>query len=1491
MLLLGTTSTLSAAQIVAAPGSGAQVIQTQNGLAQVNIARPSAAGVSVGTFSQFDVPAKGAILNNSPTLVQTQQAGYINGNPNLSPGQSARIIVNQVMSNSPSQLHGYTEVAGARAEVVIANPSGIVVDGAGFINTSRAILTTGTPNFGANGSLAGFNVTGGNITVQGAGLNASNVDQVDLLARAVQVNAAIYANNLNVIAGASSIDHDSLNATSIAGNGAAPSVAIDVSALGGMYANRIFLSSNEYGVGVSTNGVLAAQAGDLTLKSNGQLVLAGQTNASGSINASARDGIANTGTTYAQGNVIATTSGALTNTGILAAQHDTTINAGSVASTGTLGAGVNQDGTIANSGELNVLATGAVVATGRNEGGGNTTIRGASVNLAGSNTSANSALTLAANSGDMNLANATTTAGGALNVTAAGTLTNDGGKLSSGGSMQVSAGNVSNANGQLVSQSTLDLHTAGNVNNRGGTMQAAARESIRAASLDNTAGRIVSLNADGMSLTATGAFVNGAGGLIGTNGALGVSAGALSNQGQLTAAGDATVNAQSIDNHAGSMTAGGALGVTIPGALNNAGGTLSGATATVSAASIDNTNGDIEGDALAVSTPGNLVNRGGKITQFGASNQTISAGGVLDNTGGTISSNASNLSVGAQSVTNDSGTIQHAGTGTLTVNSRGALSNAAGQIVTNGALALQAVLALNNAQGVMQAARRADVRGASLNNTGGRIVSLNADGLTRTYSEQSLSNGKSQHAKSSYDEQANASNVSAGGDVVLAAGQNGGGNLAVLGSNVTADKGGVALISTGDVTVGSVSETHDAQGWSHSDSSGFLSKTTTSDVNSSHQVIANGSTISGDTVTGKAGRDMTISGSTVAATHDVSLDAARDLTITTTQDTSRSSSFHQETKTGLGASGGAGISYGTNDQKDTTHDASVTNNGSLIGSTDGSVHLSAGNDLHVTGSELIAAKDLIGKGANVTIDAATDTAHHDEKHEVSQSGFTLAIKAPVIDAISNTVDQAHAAGESKDDRAAALHGIAAASGAVDAFGAAGGAAGSLANGQAPSAKVELSYGSSHSESTFAQDSTTSRGSNVVAGGTASFKATGNAEVGSGNVTIAGSNVNANDVILNARNQVNLVSSADTDSNRSTNESSSGSIGVSYGIGQGSGGFGVSASMSMANGNSNSDTVVHHNTHINAGNSTTIVSGGDTNIVGANVDARQVKVDVGGNLNIASEQDTSHSAAHQSSAGGGFSISQGGGSASVSVQNGNAHGDYAGVAEQSGIHAGDGGFDINVAKNTDLKGAVIASDADASKNTLNTGTLTFSDIHNHSDYTATSTGISAGGTTGDGGNNYATTGQTSGKDTGGALPTFAHDSGSSNATTRSAVSAGTINVTDNDHQTQDIASLSRDTMNTNGHVTKLPDVSAILNNQADLMNAVTAAAAAVARRVGDYADSKFKETGDPRWLKAEPIGRRCKRQAGRSWAAWVQADWAGQREVRRVRSSRRNRLTS
>ncbi|WP_157660994.1 filamentous hemagglutinin N-terminal domain-containing protein, partial [Burkholderia ubonensis] len=359
----------SSAQIAPTPGTNTHVIQTQNGLPQVNIAAPSGAGVSVNTYNQFDVQKNGAILNNSPTIVQTQQAGYINGNPNFGPGQSARIIVNQVNSANPSQLRGYVEVAGSRAEVILANPSGIVVDGGGFINTSRATLTTGQPYYGADGSLGGFNVTRGLISVQGAGLNAANVDQVDLISRAVQANAAMYAKNLNVVAGANQVNHDTLAATPIAGEGAAPAIAIDVSQLGGMYSNRILLVSNENGVGVANAGTIAAQAGDLTLQSNGQLVLTGKTTASGNLIATANS-IQNTGTTYAQQNVNVSTGGALSNSGTLAAQQNTTVNAGSINSTGTLGAGVNNDGSVGKGGDLNVSSTGQLTATGRNVAGG-----------------------------------------------------------------------------------------------------------------------------------------------------------------------------------------------------------------------------------------------------------------------------------------------------------------------------------------------------------------------------------------------------------------------------------------------------------------------------------------------------------------------------------------------------------------------------------------------------------------------------------------------------------------------------------------------------------------------------------------------------------------------------------------------------------------------------------------------------------------------------------------------------------------------------------------------------------------------------------------------------------------------------------------------------------------------------------------------------------------------------------------------------------------
>ncbi len=175
---------------------------------------------------------------------------------------------------------------------------------------------------------------------------------------------------------------------------------------------------------------------------------------------------------------------------------------------------------------------------------------------------------------------------------------------------------------------------------------------------------------------------------------------------------------------------------------------------------------------------------------------------------------------------------------------------------------------------------------------------------------------------------------------------------------------------------------------------------------------------------------------------------------------------------------------------------------------------------------------------------------------------------------------------------------------------------------------------------------------------------------------------------------------------------------------------ISALLSKFNGEANSDSTFQNHSHINASNTAVIVSG---------------------DLNIASVQDTSESSAHQQSVGGGFSASMGGASGSFSYSRGNASGNYAGVVEQAGIQAGSGGFDINVAGNTDLKGSYIASTADPSKNQLTTGTLTFSDIQNHSDYSANSFGFGGGGSFGNDGANERTTGPNSGKNTGGIAP--------------------------------------------------------------------------------------------------------------------------------------------
>jgi filamentous hemagglutinin len=699
--------------------------------------------------------------------------------------------------------------------------------------------------------------------------------------------------------------------------------------------------------------------------------------------------------------------------------------------------------------------------------------------------------------------------------------------------------------------------------------------------------------------------------------------------------------------------------------------------------------------------------------------------------------------------------------------------------------------------------------------------------------------------------------VTSEGKILIAAGR----DLNATAANVSA-QGSLTALAGGHVNLNAGVQSASAYDEHDVKEHGVLSSKSTHTIDESRYTDAVGTTLSGETVDVSAGNNLTAGAATIAGTGDVTLEAGDDMRITTADTASHEYHFKNVKKSGLG-SAGAGISYGKRETTDTSVDQATGARGSLVGSIEGSVLLRAGNKLHVTGSEFIAAQDVTGVAKEVKVDASQASRHYEETHEMKSSGISLAVKSPVIDAIQNVNRQAQGAGKSQHGRAAALHGIAAAGGVADLAGAANGMTSALSGGEKPEAKVELSVGSSRSKSTFVSDGTQHNGSTVKAGGTAQFVATGEKSAGQGNVTIEGSAIAAKDVSLLATDKVNLLNSTDTERTRSTNESKSASAGVSFGTN----GWGVSAAMSRAWGDGNSDAQMRKNAHIVASDTATIVSGGDTNIVGANIRAKKVDGDIGGNLNVESVQDMMRSAARQSSVGGGFSVSQGGGSASLSVQRGHASGKFAGVIEQSGIQAGGGGFDIAVRGNTDLKGAYIASAAEAGKNRLTTSTLSYSDIENHSSYRATSGGVSAGGAVGNGGNNYATHGPTTGstKNPAGALPVVVTKSGSSEAVTRSSVSAGSITIVDEANQKQDVALLNREATQLNGTVEALPDLQNALASQADLIDAAQAATETVAKRAGQYAQSKQRQAREAAEKETDPQLKAHYLQEAKDWA--------------------------
>ena len=260
------------------------IYQHSDGIKIINITNPSSSGVSHNKYTQFDVSKKGVILNNGTDRYATQLVEFVNGNISLT--QSAKVILNEVNSPNISQLNGYIEVAGQKAQVIIANPAGITCNGCGFINADRATLTTGKPLV-KDGKLTGYQVERGHIYVTGQGLKNTGQDYTDIIARSVKINAELWANKeINVIAGQNNVGTD-LSFTENKKDEIYQdrfNYGIDVSALGGMYAGKITLSANEQGVGVRNSGTLGVSAGDLNINANGIIINNNYMTAKDSIN-------------------------------------------------------------------------------------------------------------------------------------------------------------------------------------------------------------------------------------------------------------------------------------------------------------------------------------------------------------------------------------------------------------------------------------------------------------------------------------------------------------------------------------------------------------------------------------------------------------------------------------------------------------------------------------------------------------------------------------------------------------------------------------------------------------------------------------------------------------------------------------------------------------------------------------------------------------------------------------------------------------------------------------------------------------------------------------------------------------------------------------------------------------------------------------------------------------------------------------------------------
>ncbi|MDP9897878.1 hemagglutinin repeat-containing protein [Variovorax ginsengisoli] len=873
------------------------------------------------------------------------------------------------------------------------------------------------------------------------------------------------------------------------------------------------------------------------------------------------------------------------------------------------------------------------------------------------------------------------------------------------------------------------------------------------------------------------------------------------------------------------------------GNIVNRGGTLGGANTQravlVASADIVNQGGVIQADAVGLKAGGDILNQTLTKTQTYGQNdaQVMAAGRItsLSNVGRIQAGNALVIDAG-RDVVDTAGRIGSGGTASIGAGRDLKFDSLATGSSYQAQIGASSMLREDTQANVGQvtvgkdlqivAGRDLKLEGTQASSGGTALLRAGGDLSLEAATSGQASDQRSDPVGTQYRQTRSqttvqGASVKAGGDLTANAGTQEAGNLTVTGSQLDA-KGATALGASRDIVIDTTRQTQASDDFTHSNRNGFLSKKSTTDSETRGSDVAAGSSVGGKTVMLSSGRDLQVTGSEIIADQGTTLMAKNNIAIEAATNTFTQSQFHEEKKSGLMGSGGIGVTIGSRAQSEDQKSASTTASASTIGAIAGNVTMVAGNTYRQVGSDVLAPGGDVGILAkNVDIVEARETYRSDTEQKQRSGGLTIAPTAPVLTAAQGVASTARAVGQTGNARAQALGAASVAMGAksvVDTV--------AQSPSQAAGINLSISIGSSRNQSNSTEHSDAARGSTVVGGGNVVIAATGAGT--DSNLTVQGGDIRAGQgVTLLADNQISLLAAQNDWDQHSTNKGSAASLGVSFGTS----GFLVNASASQSKGRSDGTETLYTNTHVTAGDKATLVSGGDTTLRGAVVAANAVKADVGGDLRIESLQDRAKSDSKQQSAGGAVSVGAGVWSASVSASSAKASGEYASVTERSGIKAGDGGFDVNVQGDTDLKGGVISSTQaaiDGKMNSFQTASIATSDIVNRDTYKASGATLGVGLSGGSDKNGYALPTRTGGSAGAGKA------SGHETSVTRSGISgiAGDEAVRTDTDSTHALAK----TWNTD---TLVKDVQA----QAQITQGFGANAS---KAVGDYAGDKAAE---------------------------------------------------